>query len=98
MASSLAAAIKNEFGVSVKLIDGHNGIYEVAVNDTVVYSSNNACSSGFPSDDVIFQEIQKYKEPLPDEEKTVIHENVIIGEDGAPFCELPARPSDDLVE
>lgn len=59
MASSLAAAIKNKFGITARLTEGHNGIYEVAVNGTVIYSNQGSCSQR-PKEEEIFREIQKY--------------------------------------
>ena len=68
MASSLAAAIEKEFGIIAKLKEGHNGIYEVAINGNVVYTNQSACGQ-LPTDEEIFQEIRKYKDPLPREER-----------------------------
>ncbi len=31
IAASLAAAIENQFGLQAELIEGHNGIYEIAI-------------------------------------------------------------------
>lgn len=67
MASSLAAAIEKKFGITAKLKEGHNSIYEVAINGNVVYTNQSACGQ-FPTDEEIFQEIRKYKDPLPREE------------------------------
>lgn len=67
MASSLAAAIEKKFGIIAKLEEGHNGIYEVVVNGNVVYTNQSACGQ-FPTDEEVFQEIRKYKDPLPREE------------------------------
>jgi hypothetical protein len=71
MASSLAARIKEIFGVSSQLIEGHNGIYEVAINGQVIVTNQGKCS-GIPSDEVILQEIRKYHSPLPGKEKNMV--------------------------
>lgn len=63
LASSLAASIKNRFGINAELKEGHNGIYQVAVNGTVIYSNQGTCSQR-PKEEDIFREIQKYKEPV----------------------------------
>jgi glutaredoxin len=63
LASSLAASIKNKLGINVELIKGHNGIYQVAVNDNVIYSNQGTCSQR-PKEEDILREIQKYKEPI----------------------------------
>jgi hypothetical protein len=62
MATSLAASIKNKFGLQADLIQGHDGIYEIVVNDTLVYS-NTACEHP-PLEEDVFAEISKYHPPL----------------------------------
>jgi hypothetical protein len=62
MATSLAAAIENKFGLRANLTEGHNGIYEIIVNNTLVYS-NEACEHP-PVEDDVFAEISKYQKPL----------------------------------
>jgi len=62
MATSLAATIKNKFGLHAELIQGHDGIYEIAVNNRLVYS-NQACEHP-PVEEDVFAEISKYKAPL----------------------------------
>lgn len=59
MASSLAAAIEKEFGIQVKLREGHNGIYEVSVNNNVIYTNKNKCSQ-IPKDEEVFQLIRQF--------------------------------------
>lgn len=86
MASSLAAAIQNEFGVIANLLEGHNGIYEVAVNGVTIYTNQSNCSSGFPSNDEIFQKIQVYTPALPGKQTTV---DVSKTGNNAPHCKLP---------
>jgi len=88
MASSLAAAIQNKFGVVANLIEGHHGIYEVAVNGDTIYSNQSKCCSGFPSNDEIFQEIRVYTPALPGMQSTA---DVSSIGNNAPNCKLPAN-------
>ncbi len=69
LASSLAAVIKKKFGITAKLIEGHNGIYKVTINSNVVYTNQGKCSQ-LPRNEVILGEIRKYKDLLPGEEIT----------------------------
>ena len=62
MATGLAATIEQKFGLHVELVQGHDGIYEIAVNNRLVYS-NKACEHS-PVDEEVFAEISKYKAPL----------------------------------
>jgi hypothetical protein len=71
MASSLVARIKEIFGITAQLVDGHNGIYEVAINGNVVVTNQGKCS-GIPSDEAILQEIRKYHSPLPGKERLMV--------------------------
>lgn len=71
MASSLAARIKDIFGICPQLVEGHNGIYEVAINGQVVVTNQRRCS-GIPPDEAILQEIRKHQSPLPGKEKNMV--------------------------
>ena len=62
LASGLAASIQDKFGIVADLIEGHNGIYEVAVNGNVIYSNKGICSQR-PKEEQIFEEIQKHAAP-----------------------------------
>jgi len=62
MATSLAASIEQKFGLQAKLIQGHDGIYEIVVNNRLVYSNQN-CEHP-PVEEHVFAEIGKYKAPL----------------------------------
>ena len=79
----MAAAIENKFGVVPKLIGGHNAIFDVAINGSVVYTNKKQCGQ-FPTHEQIFEEVQKYKEPVDQEETS--HEKVSI----APCCPSPS--------
>lgn len=85
MATSLAAAIKNEFGLIAELNEGHNGIYEVAINGNIVYT-NQEQAVQFPTDEEIFQEIRQYKAPLPEKGQ---EEYPTETTDSAPYCSWP---------
>lgn len=71
MASGLAARIKEIFGISPQLVEGHNGIYEVAINGQVVVTNQGRCS-GIPTDEELLQEIRKHKSPLPGKERKMV--------------------------
>lgn len=58
MATSLAAAIENKFGTNVKMIEGHNGVYDVAVNGNLIFTNQGKCNQR-PKEEQIFDEIQK---------------------------------------
>ena len=52
-ATSLAAKIKEELGVDAEVIQGSGGIYDIKVDDTMVYSKH-ANGNQFPeSDDAV---------------------------------------------
>lgn len=70
MASGLAARIKEIFGITLKLAEGHNGIYEVTINEQVVATNQGECG-GIPSEEEILQEIRKHVPPLPGREKSI---------------------------
>ena len=70
MASGLAARIKEIFGITPQLLEGHNGIYEVFINGQVIATNQGKCT-GMPNEDEILSAVRKYKTPLPDKEKMV---------------------------
>ncbi|TET80834.1 hypothetical protein E3J38_04910 [candidate division TA06 bacterium] len=63
----MAAAIDKAFGITAKLKEGHGGIYEVAINDNVVYNKKEK-GGRFPENEEIFREIRKYTNPHPERE------------------------------
>jgi predicted Rdx family selenoprotein len=82
----LAADIENKFGVVPKLIGGHNAIFDVAVNGSVVYTNNKQCGQ-FPTHEQIFEEVRKYKDPVSEEHQAEnVHKKVSI----APCCPSPS--------
>ena len=82
----MAADIENKFGVVPKLIGGHNAIFDVAVNGSVVYTNNKQCGQ-FPTHEQIFEEVRKYKEPVSEKDQAEnVHEKV----SNAPCCPSPS--------
>lgn len=59
MAASLAAAIKNAFGFTADLLEGHNGIFEVAIGGQVVYTNQKECGR-LPENEEILQKLQEH--------------------------------------
>jgi hypothetical protein len=55
----LQAAIKNKYGLTAVLKEGHSGIFEVSINDDVVYT--NETTYRFPADEEIFEKIDAAK-------------------------------------
>ena len=54
----MEAAIKKEFDVKVNLKEAGGGIYEVALNEQVVFS--NLEEGRFPENEEIFQKIREH--------------------------------------
>lgn len=44
LATSLAASIKDHYEIEPVLIKGHDGIFQVSINDDKVYTNNSECS------------------------------------------------------
>jgi len=63
----LAANIEDVFGVVPRLVEGHDGIYEVTVDGKVVFSNKGGCA-GLPSDEEVLRGITAYLSPLPGKE------------------------------
>ena len=60
MASSLEAAIKKEFDIRVNLKEGHGGIFDVAINDQVIYTNLKQCGR-LPENEEIFQKVREFE-------------------------------------
>ena len=56
-ATSLAAAISDEFGAETELIKGKNGIFDVVVDGDLIFSKHDL--GRFPSNEEIFKVIGK---------------------------------------
>lgn len=67
----MAAAITKKFGLNAELIVGHNGIYEVAVKNEVIFTNQGSCRK-FPSDNEVLGKILKHYPLLPGEKLTMI--------------------------
>jgi hypothetical protein len=55
----LQAAIKTKYGITAVLKEGHSGIFEVSIDDDVVYT--NETTYRFPTDEEIFAKIDDVK-------------------------------------
>ena len=55
----MQAAIKTKYGITSVLKEGHSGIFEVSINDDVVYT--NETTYRFPNDEEIFEKIDAAK-------------------------------------
>jgi hypothetical protein len=49
----LAADIEQTFGTKVTLIEGHAGIFEVRVDDKIIYSNHKECCQQFIPESII---------------------------------------------
>jgi len=58
-AASLAAAIKQGLGVEPKLVKGHNGVFDVAVDGQLLFSKNR--DGRFPTDTEVVARLQAVK-------------------------------------
>ena len=56
LASSLAASIKSVFNIESELREGHEGIFEIAINGRRIYTNRSECSV-FPDPKEIFRTI-----------------------------------------
>jgi predicted Rdx family selenoprotein len=52
------AAIEQEFGLKPTLKEGHGGIFEVTLNNNIIYTNKNQCGQ-LPTLEEIFSKIQK---------------------------------------
>ncbi len=55
----MAAAIKKEFGIEPKLIEGSGGVFDVTVDGKMVYSKHE--TGRFPNDDEVLPKIAKLR-------------------------------------
>ena len=55
----MQAAIKDRYGITARLKEGAGGIYEVSIDDRLVYSNKDTYR--FPEHEEIFVEIDKAK-------------------------------------
>ena len=88
MATSLVVAIESALDLDVELVEGHDGIYEVSVDNEVVYTNMSQCSQGFPSSDQIVEQIGRFIGVTP--KRLAPPEHQPEQEDG-PACPLPVQ-------
>ena len=55
----MPAAIKSKYGIDSRLKEGVGGIFEVYIGDATVYSNKETYR--FPTDEEIFEQIEKAK-------------------------------------
>ena len=55
----MQAAIKSKYGMTAELREGVGGIFEVSIDNEVVYT--NETTYRFPTDDEIFEKIEAAK-------------------------------------
>jgi hypothetical protein len=55
--------VAETFGVRPKLIEGHNGIFEVLLDSKVIYTNQSTCSR-MPTIPEVLQEIGRRLKPL----------------------------------
>ena len=56
----MAAEIENKFGVKPELVEGHGGIYEVAVDGEIVSTNRSECGR-IPEHEEVLQKIEQHK-------------------------------------
>jgi hypothetical protein len=86
MATSLAASIESAFNLRAGLIEGHDGIYEVSVENEIVYSNFSQCKQGGFSAEQIVEEIGQFIGVKP---KQIEPSDSDANQDQAPACSLP---------
>jgi len=59
MASSIAAEIKSDLGLTAQLVEGHNGIFLVTINGQTLFNNSGKCSRRPETGDII-KSIQAY--------------------------------------
>jgi hypothetical protein len=69
-AAGLAAKIDEIFGIRSRLVEGHNGIYQVTINGQVAVTNQGKCSLSATEDEIL-SEIAKFINPLPDKKEMI---------------------------
>ena len=59
----MAADIENEFGVKPELVGGKGGVFNITVDDNVMYSKHDE-GNQFPAEGVVVAAVKEYKESL----------------------------------
>ncbi len=82
-ASSLAAAIEGRYDIKPLLTEGSGGIFTVLIGEKLAY--NNRDEGGrFPTKEEIFNELEAYIKPLPENEQKQPQDQ---GDKSSPSCE-----------
>jgi selT/selW/selH-like putative selenoprotein len=55
----LQAAIKNAFGVTAELKGGHGGVFDVTLDDALIYSKDETFR--FPTDEEVLKKIREHQ-------------------------------------
>jgi len=56
----LGASIKDKFGYEVELVEGHDGIFKVTLNEESIFDNKNDFNK-LPSKEFLFHEIAKLR-------------------------------------
>lgn len=67
MATSMAAFIKSNLGLTAQLVEGHNAIFLVTANEQTLYDNSGVCGR-LPETGDVLNSIQAYQGSIPSEE------------------------------
>jgi hypothetical protein len=84
----LAAAIESAFTIKAALIDGHNGIYKVSIDNKVVYTNEGQCCQGFPNEEQIVEQVGQFIGITP---KLNTQSASVSDQERGPACPLPGK-------
>lgn len=90
MATSLAASIRDHFGIGTDLVEGHEGIFEVSINGDKVYTNKSECSI-LPKTNEILEKIHMQGGSPLKSLSTITPQELSL--EGA-TCPLPGTPPD----
>jgi predicted Rdx family selenoprotein len=57
----MAVDIRNKYGIATELKEGHGGIFEVTIDDQVIYTNEGQCGH-LPDSEQVSQRILEYKQ------------------------------------
>jgi|GEM_PF-3396691 len=89
MTTRLVATIQTALELDATLVEAHNGIYEVPVDDEVIYTNKGTCSQGFPDD---WEIVQRLGRSIGIEPRIVKPETIATEEESGPACPIPNQP------
>ena len=58
VATGLAQAFKDKFSIKTELIEGHNGIFKITMNDDLIY--NHKKDDKPPTNEFLFNQIERF--------------------------------------